>query len=402
MSQDGKGSWNNLDADCMNITAQFIRKIPDQKRPAFLIVHKDHSIDPNGPNGGAETATVSLARFLAKRGERVVVAAILSSPIGTLDGVEYWDLGSDYHVGQVLQRARTLGQYHLISAGRAIPIFQSRDHVECVSRILICHEPSASAMGVSGSIITQVVDQVVCVSLAQRQLFLQEGAAPEKISVIPNGVDPHIFYPPSGGERDTRRIVFSGALVEHKGIHVLINCYLKLLQHHPDIRLDVYGSASLWGREPMFDEAALTAAVPSIQFHGAVSQEVVAEAFRNACVCVIPSIWFESFSLASVEAQTCGCPVIAFNVGAVKETFLDGETGILLSNVSEQTLTHCLHDYLSRPHLMKQFSINASRFAQQRFNWEFVAAQVADICNKVANKSNQQPEYLISQQSSIP
>ena len=72
----------------------------------YLIVHKDHPIDVNGVNSGAEMATLFLARFLAREGRRVVVAAQLKHGEETHLGVEYWDLGAEYNAAAALVRAR--------------------------------------------------------------------------------------------------------------------------------------------------------------------------------------------------------------------------------------------------------------------------------------------------------
>ncbi len=96
-------------------------------KDTYLIVHKDHCIDLAGVNSGAETATLWLARTIAARGNQVVVAAQLKGGDEFWNGVQFWDLGPDFNVQGAIERARTLGAYHLISACRALPILLSRN-----------------------------------------------------------------------------------------------------------------------------------------------------------------------------------------------------------------------------------------------------------------------------------
>ncbi len=361
------------------------------KTPFFLIFHKDHPLDVLGPNSGAETATLALARTFAKRGHKVVVAGCLKQGSLERDGVQYWDLGENFDVGLGLKKAETLGGYYLISAGRALPLLQSRAESACLKRFLICHDPSGSATGIQAAILSRVADRVICVSEAQKKLFVDEGADSSRVTVIYNGVDTAIFYPGDNSKRDLKRIVFSGALVPHKGIHVLMNSFCKLLSRSPQLKLDVYGSAALWGKEPMFSEAEVSAQIPAIRFHGSVGQEVLGEAFRNAGLCVISSIAFDSFPLTSIEAQACGCPVMAFDVGGIREGIVDGKTGVLVRELSEQALTNSLQQLLENPQRMLEMAAQAPKRTEEIFNWNTVCEKIEMLCGiEKAEKSIQE------------
>ncbi len=350
---------------------------------SYLLIHKDHPIDPHGVSSGAEMATLALARALAKDGSRVVTAAQLKNQCEeVIDGVEYWDLGPNYDVGSILTRARELGYYHLIVSCRAQAIMQSLAEPLCLSRTFMAHDPSGTAAGISPEILCRVADNVVCVSEAQKSLFVQAGAPCARVTVINNGADLEIFREGVSADRDFKRIVFVGALVMDKGIDILISAFAKIKGKHTDAKLDIYGSSTMWGRSDFFDHVAIEKQIPDIKFHGAVSQAVVAEAFRTAGACVIPSRWFDSFPLTAVEAQVCGCPVVGFNVGGIAETITPGETGMLLSEVSENELVQALDELLSNPSKLKSMSEAALWMARPRFTWAKTAAAIAELCNR--------------------
>ena len=281
----------------------------------YLICHKDHPLDPQGFNGGAEVATISLARFLAQAGKRVIVAAQLKCKEGMIDGVNWWDLGPRYDTAAALARVRESGPYHLISAGRAQPLVQAEGDIKCLSRILITHDRSGDDAGLKIAIVCRYADYIICVSNAQRDVLIKGGADSAKIRVINNGVDLSLFAPGDPAGRNWRKLVFAGALVPDKGIHFLVQSFVDLKAKYPDLTLDVYGSAALWGREEFLDSAKLERQVSGLKFHGNVAPSVLAQAYQQAGICVYPSIWFEPFGLSAVDALATGCPVVAFDVG---------------------------------------------------------------------------------------
>ncbi len=353
---------------------------------AYLIFHKDHPLHVSGVNSGAEMATLMLAKFLAKQGKRVIVCAQLPDGECKHWGVEFWDLGPEFDVQQALRRARSLGQYHLISACRALPLMSSKGESSCRSRSLISHDRSGNDTGMHPAVVSRVADNVICVSQAQREVLLAAGMDPNKSHVIYNGVDLETFTVGSADQRDLMKLVFVGALVEDKGIHVLVQSFADLKKKYPALTLDVYGSSSLWGRRKIFDESDIERQLPGIKFHGNAKQAIVAEAFRKCAACVVPSIWFDPFPLTSLEAQVSGCPVVAFDVGGLKEGMVDGETGVLISEISQNALTVALDKLLSEPQLLKKMSQRAAVVAPQRYNWQRVADQICSLCEKSASQ----------------
>ncbi|MCB0340031.1 MAG: glycosyltransferase family 4 protein, partial [Bdellovibrionales bacterium] len=324
-------------------------------------------------------ATLYLARYLAREGKRVIVAAQLVEQECTECGVEFWDIGPTYDIEALLKRARILGGYHLISSGRAIPIILAQNEELCLSRIIISHDRSSNDTGLKPQILAGLVDQIVCVSNAQKDFFLADGVSEEKLSVIYNGVDQDIFSPGDPGQRDYKNLVFAGALVPDKGIDLLIESFISLKGKYRDLTLDVFGTAGLWGRKSFFDEKEIERNVPGIKFHGAVPQKEVASAYAKAAITVVPSIWFDPFPLSSIEAQVTGCPVVTFDVGGLAEGVVHGQTGIVIPEVSRESLTLTLDELLSSPDRLRDMSAQALKLARERFRWDKVARAIIKI-----------------------
>ena len=350
--------------------------------PLYLIVHSDHSLDPLGPNSGAEMATLNHARYIAATGRTVCLAARLKQPVTFDQGVHFIDLGASYDIERALDWADSQGKYVLLAAGKAFSILLSRRRERCIRRILITHDRCAGDSGLKPDVIEHVCDGIVCVSHAQKDKLVSEGAPEHKMTVVHNGVDFSIFSPSRPEEHNPHRLVFAGALVPDKGLHLLISAFIELKSKYPQLELEVFGSSSLWSRSDYLDIAQLSSQVPGLTFHGKKTQREIADGFRRSGICVVPSIWFDPYPLISLEAQACGTPVVAFKMGGLPEGIAHNETGVVVDEVSQQALTGALNNLLSNPIILAQMSSNASAYAALNFRWELVIEKIVALSEK--------------------
>lgn len=184
----------------------------------------------------------------------------------------------------------------------------------------------------------------------------------DTVRVIPNPIDTQEFSPaPSALQHrvgSPLTILYAGRLGREKGVFVLAEALAELA------RGDDAGTPPAWraifagsdrpsaGGSPNQEELARFFAARGLSEHvelrGAVSQDELISLYRSADICVVPSIFYESFSYTSAQAMSCGKPVIASRTGGIPEVVLDGETGLITEpgNVSElaQGLRRLLDD----------------------------------------------------------
>lgn len=169
------------------------------------------------------------------------------------------------------------------------------------------------------------------------------GAAPDRVDVVAPGVDLATFHP---GDRGAARaslafppeqfhVVFAGRIQKLKGPQVLVAAAAELRTRRPDIPLvvSILGSGSgseALALQPLIDDAGLG---DSVRLYPPVAAVNLAQWFRAADAVVMPS-FSESFGLVALEAQACGTPVIAANVGGLPQAISDGRSGILVDGHS--------------------------------------------------------------------
>ena len=181
--------------------------------------------------------------------------------------------------------------------------------------------------------------------------------------------------------------LFVGAVVPEKGLEHLANAFQSLAAAHPQARLLVAGSASLWdmsggktahrGYEAAVAES-LRPLVEAGRVHllGATRSALMPAVYAASDVVVIPSVWPEPFPLVALEALAAGKPLVASAVGGLPET-VDAENGRLVPPGDEAALTAALCTLLRRE-VRERCSRAASRTAG-RFSWDTAAAQLEDV-----------------------
>ena len=154
-------------------------------------------------------------------------------------------------------------------------------------------------------------------------------------------------------------------LVPHKRIDLAIEAFNRLGR-----RLVVVGDGPDWRRLRRL-------AGPTVRFAGRASDEDAAELLARAPALVITAT--EEFGIAAVEAQAAGRPVIALAEGGVRETVLEGETGLFYEEPSSDALAEAVARFDPAsfdPHACRA---NAERFDVGHFR-HGLRAVIADAC----------------------
>ncbi|NBW39858.1 glycosyltransferase family 1 protein [bacterium] len=347
------------------------------EKPKVLIFFNDWPVYPSGANcGGGETATISLAEAFAQRGFETIACGDLPNGETVVRGVQYWDFGQDYGVHRLRNRIQELGSYYAIAATLVHPFLVLGDDPQCLKKILINHSPGVNPSGLESSTVMHMVDHFVCVSEAQKEIVLARGDVPEeRIHVIQNGFDPERFVYAGPENRDWNQLMYAGRLEYSKGIHLLLNAFLNLKQKFPRLSLDVYGDASFW---PQLQEQIedLQSSHPGLVFHGKVPQQEIATQLQRAGCLVFPSLSFESAGLSVLDAQASGCPVIASDVGGVRE-YLNPSAGVLVPDISHESLQSALERVLSNTDSLSEMSRKGALVREQ--TWDAVARSIAQL-----------------------
>jgi glycosyltransferase involved in cell wall biosynthesis len=207
---------------------------------------------------------------------------------------------------------------------------------------------------------------------ARDELVSIDGIPAENITVAYCGVGPGPFGP--GQRAADPRLVYVGRLKAYKRIEVLLDMLTEL----PDVTLDIAGQGD--HGETLDDEISRRGLGSRVRVHGHVDDQFKADLYRQAWLHVTASA-SEGWSLTVMEAALCGTPSAALAVGGLRESIVDGQTGVLAS--TELELASRVKALLEDSTLREQLGA-AARERALTFTWERTAAVTLEVVEKRA------------------
>lgn len=306
--------------------------------------------------------------------------------------------------------AEGLREAWLRQSGRYVPIVQMFHTLGHMKNLISPSEAEkAGEERIAGEtrIIQQIADQIVAATPAEEdQLVLLYEADPQKITIIPPGVDLSRFHPLNRQEArrelgipcQGKNIMFVGRIEPLKGIDTLIEAAAILRDHHPEMM--EHTCFSIVGGDPWAENldaemARLQALSHKLQvtdlvgFLGSKNQNSLPSYYAAAEVVVMPS-HYESFGLVALEAMAMGTPVIASEVGGLAHLVRDGVTGFHVPPRDPATLANRICVLLSDPELRDQFGRQARQHALQ-YEWHIVAGRVRQLYQDIALATTLEP-----------
>lgn len=186
-------------------------------------------------------------------------------------------------------------------------------------------------------------DAIIASSAMHRENLLRLGAPAERTTVIANFLDTEVYAPPLEAASPLS-LVYAGALVPHKGVHVLVEAMRQVVRAEPGATLDVHGAQDMWlDFEEGYEKGLRRAAegLP-VRFLGAVpTNDGMPRVFQSHGIFCLPSAC-ETFPLTTLEAQACGCIPVAHDGGGTAATLCHGETGFLYAPNTPEALARAI------------------------------------------------------------
>ncbi|PSQ97791.1 MAG: glycosyltransferase family 4 protein [Bacteroidetes bacterium SW_9_63_38] len=235
------------------------------------------------------------------------------------------------------------------------------------------------------------LDAVFPVSRATAQACRDRGAAPERVHVIPNGIDADRFRPPDSRAEGRRALTANrngpsvpndalllcsvGRQVERKGTAWFID------QVMPQLPSDVHYWIAGDGPQDDAIRAAIARHNLDDRVHplGRVPNDALARLYRGADLFVMPNIPveddLEGFGIVLLEAGQCGTPAIAARLDGIQDVITDGVNGHLVTPESPDAFADTILQYRNDPAALRRATERAAAHTTETFSW----ASVADL-----------------------
>lgn len=200
--------------------------------------------------------------------------------------------------------------------------------------------------------------------------------SPERLFIVPVGVDPDLFKPmPEVTRRNDQIISTASADVTMKGQRYLLEALAKLRTER-DVKLVIIGRLKEGSKtQEALEHYGLNDAVT---FVSGVSDEEIVRLYAESAAAVVPSL-YEGFSLPAIEAMASGCPLVATTGGAIPEvTGKDGETCFAVPPGDSEALAAGIRRALDDPEGAKRIGMAGRDRVVTRWTWRNTALKTVD------------------------
>jgi glycosyltransferase involved in cell wall biosynthesis len=206
------------------------------------------------------------------------------------------------------------------------------------------------------------------------------GIAASRITVVPNGLE----RPPTvaSARSPEPRLAVLGRLVPHKRVEHAIEVLARLQDRRPGLRLSIVGEG--WWEQQLRATADRLGVVELVDFHGFLDEQAKHEELARAWVHLCPSVK-EGWGLVVSEAGSHGVPTVGYrSAGGLRESIVDGRTGVLVDDLDE--LTAAVDRLLADDRLRAEMGAAAIRHAAA-YSWPASVDAFAGVLSAAAGRS---------------
>jgi alpha-maltose-1-phosphate synthase len=235
----------------------------------------------------------------------------------------------------------------------------------------------------------------VAISEKAKDTLVLEGVAPDRISVVPAGLDCEKFKPLERNEQlakklgiseDSIKILFVGRLVFEKGIFDLLKAFSQLLRKKLNVELIIVGSGTPKMQIQIRQLVENLKIGTKVKFLGNIAYSQMPKIHNLTDVFCLPSIpiknWAEQFGYSIVEAMACGKAVVSTSSGSISEVVKDRLTGLLVKPNSPRELELALEELVIDAKEREVYGNNARGWVLQSFEANKIAEKLVDIYRK--------------------
>ncbi|GAB1693164.1 glycosyltransferase family 4 protein [Krasilnikovia sp. M28-CT-15] len=331
-------------------------------------------------------------------GVRVVRAPEDAPPVVADSGDPLaWALGFGHALTRAALRATRTGGYDVVHAHdwlAAHPGVTLREHLDVPLVATIHATESGRHQGWLPAAHNRTIDDlerwlaheavrvVVCSEYMRREVGRLFAMPPERIEVVPNGVDALRWHARPRAVAAARRryadgdaalVSYAGRLVYEKGVQFLLAAVPQLRERHPGLRVVVAGEG------PYSDELrAQAAGQPGVTFTGFLGGHELAALMGASDCYVVPSL-YEPFGMVALEAAAAGTPVAVADTGGLAEIVEPGASGVAFPPGDPGALAAAVGAVLADREYARSLARRARRRAREDFAWPRIAARTAEV-----------------------
>jgi glycosyltransferase involved in cell wall biosynthesis len=353
--------------------------------------------------GGAEVHFFEIFSRLAEKGHSVTLLTTRFKgcrPRATYRGIEVLRRGSKYlfswEAPIIIKKLLKTRKYDCIIDDvnklpfysniwfRSVPCGVFYHHLFGRTVFGLTNPPMALCVYIMEKLSPWIYGKTPCcaVSVSTAEELVKLGMDKRKLTVIENGIDINRYCPDKSAKRDDDLLVFVGRLKKYKRIDAILDAMSIIEKKGRRLRLAVVGTGDDLPRLKRHAEKLGLAG--RVDFTGFVDEDKKIGLLRKAALFVNPSEK-EGWGITNIEASACGTPIVANNAPGLRDSVVDGETGLLYANNDVQSFSSSIQKVLDDGQLREHFGINGRTWAE-KFSWDASAQRVEEWLKKIVSE----------------
>lgn len=214
----------------------------------------------------------------------------------------------------------------------------------------------------------KTLDAVVVIAPNQEELF-KNLVAPERVHLIPHGVDTRFFRPQEGVQRSGRRCIFVG--VHMRNFQMLRQVIQRVTEKEGDITFTVITFDAHFHH---------FSGLGNVSLYASVAEDALLDLYNSADLLLMP-VHDGTANNAILEAMACSLPVVATRVGGIPRYVNDGSAVLVepddVQGMADAVLT-ILNDSMRRQAMSRE-----ARTLAEQFDWTVIAGRMRDLYNRL-------------------
>lgn len=237
---------------------------------------------------------------------------------------------------------------------------------------------------------------ICCSNYMKEEVTRFFNTPPDKILVIPNGVDVTKFEGVSCSNEFRARyatehekiVLYVGRLVPEKGVHVLLGAMPGVLRSHPEAKLVVVGEG--YYKEELMRMSVHMGISQKVYFTGYVDDWTLKSLYKCASVAVFPSI-YEPFGIVALEAMASGVPVAVSDTGGLSEIVEHSVSGLKVVTNNSDAISYAICHLLENPDTADRLRREALQTVKTKYNWRSIAERTKELYLRVLEEARGNP-----------
>lgn len=220
-----------------------------------------------------------------------------------------------------------------------------------------------------GRYLFRLVDQIICLTPADAEEISRYGVPAEKIKVIPNGINTHLFQPQVMHDD---YMLWVGRFVAEKGLTYLVDAMEQVVKAYPDAHMILVGDGPR--KNEIIERIKDKGLEEHFKFKSNCPQSEIAKLMAGCEMFILPSLQ-EGFPKSLLEAMACGRAVITTQ--SLADIVRDA--GITVKPRSVEQLHQAMLAYLTDPAKREEAGERGRSYVEQNWSWDVITQQINGV-----------------------